>query len=75
VFVDTRLADVVAEMNRYTATPIVVVDPTTRELRVGGVFKTGDPDRFAESVAHVFPVAIDHAANGAVILRARLPKE
>jgi transmembrane sensor len=75
VFVDTRLADVVAEMNRYTATPIVIADPSTRELRVGGVFKTGDPDRFAESVANVFPVAIEHAANGAVILRARLPKE
>jgi transmembrane sensor len=70
VFVDTRLADVVAEMNRYTAMPIAIDDPATGELRISGVFKTGDPDRFAESVAKVFPLTADHTPAGEVVLRA-----
>jgi transmembrane sensor len=70
VFVDARLADVVAEMNRYVATPITVDKPATGELRVSGVFKTGDPERFAESVANVFPISISHDPNGSVVLSA-----
>jgi len=73
VFVDTRLADAVAEMNRYTSNPIVIADPSVGEYHVSGVFKTGDPDRFAESVARVFPLSTDHTASGAVMLRRRAP--
>jgi transmembrane sensor len=73
VFVDTRLADAVAEMNRYTSNPIVIADPSVGEYHVSGVFKTGDPDRFAESVAGVFPLSTDHTASGSVMLRRRAP--
>jgi transmembrane sensor len=75
VFVDARLADVVAEMNRYVDTPIRLDESATGDLRVSGVFKTGDAEGFAESVANVFPIAIAHSAQGGVILRAApLPK-
>jgi transmembrane sensor len=68
-FVDAPLADVVAEMNRYINTPILIEDRTTGALRISGVFKTGDPERFAEAVAKVFPLSIDHDAAGSVVLR------
>jgi transmembrane sensor len=68
-FVDAPLSDVVAEMNRYINTPILIEDRTTGALRVSGVFKTGDPERFAEAVAKVFPLSIDHDAAGSVVLR------
>jgi transmembrane sensor len=69
VFVDARLADVVAEMNRYTTLPIKIADSATGELRISGVFKAGDPERFASSVADVFPIVIDHGLDGSVVLR------
>lgn len=69
VFVDTPLAEIVAEMNRYSATPVVISDPGIGELRVSGVFKTGDPDRFADAVSSVFPISVDRESAGVVVLR------
>jgi transmembrane sensor len=73
VFVDSRLADAVAEMNRYTLSPITILDPAAGEYRVSGVFKTGDPEQFANSVATVFPLTIAHTASGSVVLQRRSP--
>jgi transmembrane sensor len=69
VFVDTRLADVVAEMNRYTSVQIVVADSVASELHVSGVFKTGDVERFADSVTKVFPLSVDRSSDGVIVLR------
>lgn len=59
VFDDVPLADAVAEMNRYTTHPVVLADARIGAWRVSGVFKTGDPERFAQSMAEVFPLTID----------------
>jgi len=72
VFVDARLAEVVAEMNRYTATPVMIAESAVGELHVSGVFKTGDPERFAESLADVFPIVVEHTPSGGVILRSEV---
>ena len=69
VFADERLTDVVAEMNRYTSNPIVIAEPAIGELRISGVFKTGDPERFATALGTVFPIAVDRSSNGDVVLR------
>lgn len=71
VFDDTRLVEAVAEMNRYTRTPIVLGDPSLHDYRVSGVFKTGDPQRFSASMAEVFPIDVARAADGAPLLRPR----
>ncbi|MBZ8139698.1 iron dicitrate transport regulator FecR [Rubrivivax gelatinosus] len=52
VFDDSSLADAVAEMNRYSRTPIVLLQPAGMAgLRVSGVYRTGDPVAFAQAVA------------------------
>ena len=52
VFDDTSLADAVAEMNRYSRTPVVLVDGlASAGLRVSGLYKTGDNVGFARAVA------------------------
>lgn len=52
VFDDSSLADAVAEMNRYSRTPIVLLQPAgLAGLRVSGVYRTGDPVAFAQAVA------------------------
>jgi len=52
VFEDAALADAVVEMNRYSRTPIVLLDDAGREnLRISGIYRTGDAVGFASAVA------------------------
>jgi len=51
-FDDASLADAVAEMNRYNRTPIVLVGGASiAQLRVSGLYRTGDSAGFARAVA------------------------
>ncbi len=54
VFDAEALPDAVAEMNRYSRTPIVLVDELSRSnLSVSGLFHAGDSFGFANAVAHL----------------------
>jgi transmembrane sensor len=41
-----RLADVVAEFNRYNRRQMVIADPSIADLRIAGGFEATDPDSF-----------------------------
>lgn len=71
VFNDARLADALAELNRYTDRPIRLGDASIRELRVTGVFKTGEPERFAQTMAEIFPLTVTVDSAGSPVLRRR----
>ena len=71
VFNDTPLLDAVAEINRYTMQPIAIADAGVAAYRVNGVFKTNDPEHFAQAMAEVLPIEIVRAPDGAATLRAR----
>ena len=73
VFDDEPLAAAVAEVNRYTTHPLVIADPSIGGLRVSGVFKTGDPERFARTMTDIFPVAVGDGPDGSEVLRRRSP--
>ncbi|MBT9491825.1 MAG: FecR domain-containing protein [Paucibacter sp.] len=52
VFDDVSLLDAVTEMNRYNRTPIVLLgDASLAQLRVSGLYRTGDSAGFARAVA------------------------
>ena len=52
VFDDVPLSDAVAEMNRYSRRPVVLVgDESSKGLRISGLFRTGDNVAFARAVA------------------------
>lgn len=52
VFDDASLVDAVSEMNRYSRTPITLLDGSgLANLRVSGVYRTGDAAGFANAVA------------------------
>jgi len=56
----TRLADVVAEHNRYTAKKIIVGDDELNELLVSGVFRVGESEPLIFALENVFNIsAID----------------
>ena len=64
VFEDVALADAVAEMNRYSRRPLVLVEPVgSRGLRVSGLFKTGDSAGFARAVAALHGLAVREYAD------------
>lgn len=52
VFDDVSLVDAVSEMNRYSRTPITLLRPSGfADMRVSGVYRTGDTAAFATAVA------------------------
>ena len=71
VFDDTRLADAVVELNRYSQTQVVLTDPKLKELRLSGAFPTGRPEVFVEAVTGYFPVVIASRDTQSIELQAR----
>lgn len=69
-FKDVPLVDAVQEMNRYSARPLVIGDAATGDLRVSGLFRTGNPERFAAIVAELLPIRQRPGRDGGVELHA-----
>lgn len=70
---DAPLATAAAEMSRYTATSIRVLDDETGRLRISGVFRTGDADRFTGLVRELLPVRVERLADGSVVIARAAP--
>lgn len=71
IFENTRLADAVAEINRYSDTKIKLTDPALADLRLSGGFSTGRPTVFVEAITTYYPIQIAKADDHAIILTAR----
>ena len=57
-FRDETVAQAAAEMNRYTHRTLLVSDPQAADMRLSGVYRVGDPEAFARSLAVLLPVKI-----------------
>jgi len=71
IFENTRLADAIAELNRYSDIKIELTDPALADLRLSGGFATGHPNLFIEAITTYFPIQVAKADDHAVILSAR----
>jgi transmembrane sensor len=71
VFEDTPLVAAVAEMNRYTPSPILIGDPSLDDIRVNGMFLTTQPMSFVGAITTYFPVDARSTAAGATVLTPR----
>lgn len=58
VFDDQTLADALAEMNRYSRRRLELGDPKLEGLRISGVYKAGDNEAFARSVAQLLDLKV-----------------
>jgi transmembrane sensor len=68
VFDNASLSEAVAEMNRYSSVPISLADGSALgDLRVSGVFKTGDNASFARAVASLHGLAVRERADRLVL--------
>jgi transmembrane sensor len=66
-FDETRLADAVAEANRYSTGKIVIADPAVGELRITGAYRAGDIPGFARSVADSLGLRLTKAQDDLVL--------
>jgi transmembrane sensor len=68
VFDNETVGNAVAELNRYADHPLTVPDESVRNLRLSGVFKVGQPDRFAAIIQELLPVKAVQGAEGTTLL-------
>lgn len=59
VFDAAPLADVIAALNRHRKTPIVLADPTLKNIRISGIFLIGDDDTALRALERVAPVKFE----------------
>jgi len=67
-FDNAPVSQAVAELNRYSLKPIVISDERVGRMRISGVYKTGDPNAFADLVSTMLPVAARDTNRGEIEL-------
>ncbi len=71
VFENDSLDAVVTRINRYAQKAVVIDDAPTSDLRISGVFHTGDIDGFVSTIVAYLPVRADKATDGTTHLTHR----
>jgi transmembrane sensor len=67
IFDDTSLSEAAAEFNRYGSHKIAINGPAVGKLRVGGVFRIGDPTSFAQAMVSAYHLRIINRGNTIVL--------
>lgn len=67
-FDDARLAEAVADYNRYLTRKIVIDDPRLADLRIGGRFSSTDPEAFLQALALGLDLRVIERADAVHIL-------
>ncbi len=68
IFNGETLGTAVDEYNRYLANKLEIADPALSGIRLGGRFKTNDPQAFLDALHTSFGVHVTHDSSGGVIL-------
>ena len=69
IFRDQSLAEAVHRLNRYSRQQVIIDDPTLAQMKVSGVFDSGDAQAFAEAMQAYLPVAADFSQAATIHLR------
>jgi transmembrane sensor len=67
----TALAEVLAEVNRYSKTQITLKDPTLAQTPVNGVFEIGNSASVVSALQIMLPIAIDRQDRDGIALTRR----
>jgi transmembrane sensor len=69
IFHSEPLAEAVRRLNRYSKVQLKIDGDELSDLKVSGVFETGDSRAFADAVQAYLPVAADYSQNDVIKLR------
>lgn len=75
VYVDARLRDIVADINRYYEGRIELADAAVGELQLTITFRTDQIDRALEVLEGTIPVQAVHTGPGEILLTRKQPSE
>lgn len=67
---NTRLAEVIADANRYSDSEIVFADELLREVPVTTAFRTDQIDTMLDSLESTQPIVVDRSRSDRIVLRA-----
>jgi transmembrane sensor len=59
IFRDQTLAEAVHRLNRYSRQQVIIDDPALAQMKVSGVFDSGDAQAFAEAMQAYLPVVAE----------------
>ncbi|WP_017905543.1 FecR family protein [Pseudomonas asplenii] len=68
------LADALPLINRYLATPVLLADPATGGIRIGGIYSTAEVKKLVTSLPKVLPVYLTQNKDGNPVLNS-IPQE
>lgn len=68
-FIDEPLGSAVVRVNRYSEKKVELADASLAQLKVNGVYNSGDVDAFAVGVDAVLPVRVTDTGDAIVIAR------
>ena len=71
VFDNEPLSSVVARINRYTTSRVELADGATADLKISGVFHTGDVDGFVSTITSYLPLRASLTGDGTIRLDRR----
>jgi transmembrane sensor len=71
IFENTRLADAITELNRYSRLKLQLADPALADLRLSGAFSTGHPQLFVEALTTYFPIEALRSDERLLLLKVR----
>ena len=74
-FQGTRLADAVAEMNRYSETRIVLHADALSDIPMNGVFDTGDQAGFVAALVDLYGLQVGRDGKDAIVLSKGPPND
>jgi transmembrane sensor len=66
-YVDRPLADVAAELSRFSKTDVTISDPSVGALRYTGIVDVDAIDHWATSVAKVYPVRVERSGTRLIL--------
>lgn len=69
IFNNTPLAEVVAELNRYNATKLVIADAQTARVEIGGTFPANNTEAFTRVAHELLGLNVERRGNQTVISR------
>lgn len=72
VFDGERLADAIAEVNRYSPVRLTIENPELADVRISGVFRAGGAETFVDALEASFPVQARVRDDGSLVLAANV---
>jgi transmembrane sensor len=73
IFRKELLGEAVQRLNRYSRVKVEISDPALANMKVSGVFESGDTQTFVEAVQSYLSVSADYSKSGTIRLQTKSP--